>query len=284
MNSKYLHNFVDSFRNFFEYELFTEGQAYRNVTSGSLYQTSCEHSGKVAYSSPYGQFIYDSSISGANIVSGVYSGASNTFIPRGTGGLIIDHERGRILFNSGVIGNFKANYAVKDLNIYTTNASDTQLLLTTRQSFRPKFIMPTTGIDPKRTYGPMIFIKKDSSYNDGFALGGEDNTCVHFRAIVVAEADNEYLVDGVGSIFQDAARKSFLILNNPPLNRYGDIRTGSYYNYLEDISGNYDQSKLACITMSEYYRFDSTTETSLDPDYACGFIEFRCEIPRFPRI
>lgn len=282
MRPQYLHTLTDSFKNFFEYELLNEGQAFRNVTSGLLYQMPCEHSGKVSYSSPYGQWNYHAEIGLSFVPSGVYSGSSNTFIPRGSGGLIIDFERGRVLFNSGVQGTFRANYSVKDLNTYTTTVSDEQLLLTAKQNFRPKFSIPVTGIDPKRTYGPLIYIKRDSAYNEGFALGGEDNLCAHFRAVILAE--DEYIVDGVGSIFIDAARKSFLVLEDPPLNRYGDIRTGNYYNYVEDVSGHYNSTKLVCITNAEYYKFHSASEVSIDPGFYAGFIEFTCEIPRFPRV
>jgi hypothetical protein len=280
VNNSYLHNLNDSFRSFFEFELLSEGQAYRNV-SGLLYRMNDPRlpSGKVSYSTPYGQTVYDSSISGANIPTGVYSGS--TFISTGTNGLMWDHERGRAIFDSGVTGNFTATYAVKDFNIYFSSSPDAKLLFENKASFRPKFYLPTTGADPNAQYGPLIYIKRDYATNKPFAIGGEDVSCAYFRAVILS--DNERDIDGVGSIFIDAARKNFQLLSNPPLNRYGAIKTGTYYNYLEDVSSNANPTTAVCIVESDYYRFDSTTEASLNPYFYCGFIEFQCELPRFPR-
>jgi hypothetical protein len=279
MINTYLHNLNDSFRNFLEYELQTKGQAFRNV-SGLLYNMGgAEFANKITYSSPFGQWIYNSGISGANVPSGVFSGS--TFIPRGQDGLILDFERGRAIFNSGVNGTFTAAYAAKDFNFYLTSKPDARLLFENKNTFRPKFFLPSTGADPDAVYGPMIYIKRDYAKNEPFALGGEDVQCSYFRAIILS--DNEWMVDAAGSIFMDTARKNFPLLPLPPLNRYGDLRTGQSYNYLDDVNTNYDPTKLVCITEVDYYRFDAKTEVSLSPSFYAGFVEFQCELPRFPR-
>jgi hypothetical protein len=258
MINTYLHNLNDSFRNFLEYELQTKGQAFRNV-SGLLYNMGgAEFANKITYSSPFGQWIYNSGISGANVPSGVFSGS--TFIPRGQDGLILDFERGRAIFNSGVNGTFTAAYAAKDFNFYLTSKPDARLLFENKNTFRPKVFLPSTGADPDAVYGPMIYIKRDYAKNEPFALGGEDVQCSYFRAIILS--DNEWMVDAAGSIFMDTARKNFPLLPLPPLNRYGDLRTGQSYNYLDDVNTNYDPTKLVCITEVDYYRFDAKTEVS----------------------
>jgi hypothetical protein len=283
MLNQFLHNLQDSFRVWFENELLQEGSGYRNVTSGMLYKMSdprMPH--KSTYSSPYGQIVYDQSISGAFVPSGVFSGASNTFVQRGSGGLSLDFERGRAIFNSGIDGTFKANYAVKDFNIYFTTQPDAKLLFENKINFRPRFYIPPSGADPNATYGPLIYIKRDYAVNEPWALGGQDNSCSYFRAIVLS--DNEWEIDAVGSIFMDAARKNFPLLPSPPLNRSGDLRTGDYYNYLEDVNTNYNSSNVVHIASVDYYRFDAKTEVSLSPSFYAGFIEFQCELPRFPRL
>jgi hypothetical protein len=280
MINNFLHKLDDSFRNWFEYELLTKGSGYRNV-SGLLYSMKSEYVNKSTFSNPYSQFVYDASISGANIPSGVYSG-DGTFIPRGQDGLAIDFEKGRAIFNSGVQGPFTATYASKEFNIYFTTHSDAGLLFQNKINFRPKFTVTQTGIDHSKTWGPAIFIKRTDATNEPYSIGGEDCSHVGYRAIILS--DNEYDVDAVGSIFMDAARKNFSLLDNPPLNRYGDIRSGDSYNYLTDVAQNFDQRKLVCITNTDFYRFDATSETALDPSFRLGFVEFQVELPRFPRI
>lgn len=279
MKKLFIHRLSDSFRMFFEHELLDKGNAFRNV-SGLLYPVKDKSlTNKSIYSNPYGQWVYDSSISGANVPSGVY--ANNIFVPRGTG-TFIDFERGRVISNSQLAQNVTASYAVKDFNIYSSTKTDAEILYTMKQGFRQEFNLPATGLPYDNVYGPSIFLRRDSFDNDPFAFGGQDNSVANFRAVVFTK--NEYDLDAVGSIFTDSARKNFMLLDNPPLNRYGDIITGNSYNYLNDVSNNYDSSKLVHISESSYYRFSASTETSLGNDFRIGFIEFKTEISRFPRL
>ncbi len=280
MKSQFLHTLNDSFRSWFDHELTTEGRAFRNV-SGQLYRVKDDKFPNLGiYSNPYGQFIFDSSIPSANVPSGVF--INGVFTPKGTNGLILDYNGGRAIFNTPVNGTITASYAAKDFNIYSTTKSDAELIFAAKNQFRPKYEVPVTGVPSNAVFGPMIYLKRDSAFNEPFALGGQDNTKTQYRAIVLT--DNDYDLDGVGSIFMDASEKSFMLLNTPPLNRYGDIYSGNSYNYLNDVAANYNNTNLVYINDVDFYRFDSTTETSLGSQFHVGFIEFSLELPRFPRI
>lgn len=276
----FLHQLNDSFRMFFEHELLSKGSAFRNV-SGSLYQMKDrDFPNKKVYSNPYGQWVYDASIAGASIPSGVYNN-NGSFISRGSNGLIIDFERGRAISNVG-IPSVTASYAVKDFNIYTTSKGDAELIYAAKQNFRQEYDLPITGLPSDTVYGPSIFIKRDSIQNEPFAFGGQDNSIAHFRCVVMTRS--EYDLDAVGSIFTDAVQKNFLLLNNPPLNRYGDVISGNSYNYLNDVAANYDSSKLVYISEVDYYRFAATTESTLGNEFKVGFIEFTTEMARYARL
>ena len=280
MKNLFLHTLGDSFRLWMENKILTKGEAFRNI-SGTLYNVkSNDFPSKSVYSNPYGQFVYDSSVPNAYVPSGVY--INGNFVPRGTSGLILDYERGRAIFNSPITGSITATYAAKDFNVYFTTKSDEDLLFETKQQFRPMFSVPVTGVPESATYGPLIFVKRDSFYNDPFALGGMDNSVANYRAVIMGS--DLYSVDGVGSILSDTAHSSFMLLPTPPLNRYGDIYSGNSYNYTGQVYNNYINANLVYISEVDYYRFDAKVESSLGKDVYCGFVEFKLEIPRFTRV
>lgn len=263
---------------FFEHELLYKGGGFRNV-SGQLYKVNDkDFPSKNVYSNPYGQWVYDASIPNANIPSGIFNG--NTFLSRSSG-VVLDFERGRCITNLN-LNNPIQSYAVKDFNIYSTSKGDAELIYAAKQTFRPEYPLPMTGLSSDVVFGPSIFLKRDSAYNEPFAFGGQDNTVTKFRAIVFTRS--EYDLDAVGSIFMDSMNKNFMLLDNPPLNRYGDLLTGDVYNYLNDVNNNYNESNLVYIKDVDYYRFSATTETALGNEFKVGFIEFITEIARYPRI
>lgn len=279
MKNTFLHTLNDSFRTWIENRILSEGEAFRNV-SGTLYPSvSNSFPNKKVYSNPYGQWVFDSSVSGANIPSGVF--VDGTFLPRGQSGLILDFEKGRAILNSSVNGNISASYATKDFNVYFTTLSDEELLFENKTQLRPKYNTRVTGVPENATYGPLIYVKRDSFHNEPFALGGEDLSVANYRAVIIS--NDLYNLDGAGSILADSAHSSFMLLPFPVLNRYGDI-IGGNFNYTGVICENWNNSNLVYINEVEYYRFDSKVETSLGKELYCGFVEFKLELPRFPKI
>jgi hypothetical protein len=256
-----------------------EGQAYRNI-SGQLYKvTDRKNPNYSIFSNPYGQFVYDSSVSGANVPSGAY--INGNFNARGSNGLIVDYNNGRCLFTGNVNQNVTASYAVKDFNLYYTTQTDAQLVFANKQELRPKFNVQVTGVPSSAHIAPLIYIKRDFSASEPFALGGQDLTTAQYRAIVMSNDD--FALDGIGSIFTDAVRKNIMLLTGTPLNRYGDVVNGQNYNYLNAVSSQYDPNNLIWIDKVDYYRFNAETEVKVNKDVVFGFLDFTIKIPRFPR-
>lgn len=280
MNKQFLHTLNTSFGLWFEHELLQEGKAYRNI-SGSLYKTTDGNFPSYSiYSNPYGQFVYDSSISGANIISGAY--LNGNFTNRSSNGLIIDYNNGRCLFTGNINQSVTASYAIKDFNLYYTTQTDAQLVMVTKQELRPKFNVPVTGVPNNSHIAPLIYIKRDSSTNDPFAFGGQDLTTAQYRAIVMGPDD--YAVDGVGSIFMDAARKNLMLLTGTPLNRFGDFAVNNSFNYLNEVANQYNPTNLVWIDDVDFYRFNAETEVKINKDMVFAFLDFTIKIPRFPRV
>ncbi len=130
MKASFLNNLMSSFYLWLDHKILNDGEAFINY-SGSLYEDYDPNYDGISsiYSSPFRQWVYDSSIIGANIPSGVTLN-NNTFLPRGTSGLSLDFNKGRVIFDSNLVANknLSANFAFKEFNLYYTNEKDEQLL------------------------------------------------------------------------------------------------------------------------------------------------------------
>lgn len=277
MKRTFLHNLNSSFTLWFDHTLLNDGEAFRNY-SGSLYEIKDDRFASFAnYSSPFKQWVFDSSVSGAEIPSGVLLNGS--FIEKGTQGLHIDYNNGRTLFESGnPSGQVSASYSVKEFNIYRTNKSDQELVLDTKFEFNPKFGQNLGGISPTSIVAPCVFIKLKFFENEPFEFAGMDQSVVHYRCIVIAQ--NEFQLDGLGNIFVDKKDKNFLVLDKTPLNEYGDTKQKTF-NYKEEIQNNFEYNKLAYIDRVDITRMIEVDTRTLNPDMKVGFLDFEIKVARF---
>lgn len=276
MKRQFLHDLSSSFTLWFEHTLLKEGQAFTN-TSGSLYNTrDSVFSSYTIYASPYKQWVYDSSISGAIIPSGIYVG--NTFVPRGDHGMRIDYQNGRVMWPTGSSNwNVSGAYAVKDFNIYRTTSSEEDLLFNNKFVFNPKFPQGLTGIDANAIVLPAIFLKLTNSSNNAFEFGGTDETTAHMRAIILS--NTEFDVDAVGNIFTDQKYNNFPLFPKTPLNEFNDVK-GGYYNYNDYLNTYFAYNKIPYISQVGYSRLLTVGVNSIDPNLDVGFLDFEIKQPR----
>jgi hypothetical protein len=213
---------------FLDHKICSEGEGFTNY-SGLIYSINNNYFSYETYALPFKQIIADSSISGANIMSGVY--INNNFTTVGNNGLVgINHYRGQTYFTGVVNGTLNGNYAIKDFNIYLTNKSEEEILFKTQFEIRPKTAQSITGLADNTETIPCIFIKNNGGENEPFAFGGVDNTRVDIRCIVLA--DNLYNLDAVCSILRDSAHEFVYTIksNELGLDNLGNFTSG-YYNY-----------------------------------------------------
>jgi hypothetical protein len=277
MVNQFIHSVNNSFKLFLEHEILQKGESYRNNSGQLYYSQDARMPNSGTYANPYGQFVYDSSISGANIITGAYIG--NTFLTQGQSGMVIDYN-GRIILPFKTNQTVTASYAVKDFNIYSTAKSEDKLIYNTKLKFRPKYNVPKSGLPPVGEIAPCIYLKQTNSRNEPFAFAGQDNSIYNFRAIVMA--DNEYMLDGIGGIFQDLNDRVCQILPTNPFNRYGGLVSGTY-NYSNDVNDNQDPNQYLYIE-SSFDRFDTDIENELDLNIYLGIADFSLSIARFPRV
>lgn len=104
MKQTFSHTLLGSFYLWFDHYLLSTGEAFSNETTIFYPSTDASLPGYVTYASPYKQLVYDSSIPGANVLSGVAPINTEQFIGRGTSGLMFDYQNGRIFSNLAVSG------------------------------------------------------------------------------------------------------------------------------------------------------------------------------------
>ena len=282
MKETFSHKLFSSFLLWFDYQLLKNGEAYVNQT-GIFYPTVDESLPDYSiYTCPYKQLVYDSSIAGANIISGVHPVGSSSFKNRGTSGLSIDFQNGRVLLNSGVNlpSGFSGSFAKKEFNTYITNFDSSQFIFESVMGNNPNIEITPTGI-PSRVYAaPCAILNLANSLNNGFAFGGEDKTTSTIRAVIISQ--NLWQQDGVLSLFRDTNNLPFPIIpsNEIPINYLGDLKTG-YYNY-ENLVSTY-QAPGQMPWIEKVYSSKTSEDANKNGNYYVSFLEFDINAVRIPR-
>lgn len=245
MVPQYNHILLTSFYLWLDYKLCNDQQAFITRT-GLLYPQSDPSLGSTyAYASPYKQWIYDSSVTGAVVPSGFYN-AQGQFLTRSSG-LVIDFINGRVLSATNLGGPLSGIFCTKEINLYQSNERVVNWWMENVYATNPDLSYTQTGNDPNRFYAPCIIITASQGNNRPFALGGVDDTHKTFRLYTITR-DN-YLQEAVGSYISDLDRRYIPFGNyaDMPINTYGDLKTGyfSYQNIMQEYGftgGLYIQS------------------------------------------
>lgn len=279
MKPQYQHNITTSFALWLDHHLLDKGEAYTNKT-GKLYYYSDPRVSSTykVFGSPHKQWVFDSSITGATIPSGVY--VSGVFKNRNNG-VVLDFINGRALVSGTTTGvNVTGSYSVKDFNIYLSNENEEDLILENNIEANSKFPQTGTYIAPYDESFPAIYVLSDGNKNTPFAFGGEDETRSLMRAVVFAESS--YQLDGVLSLFSDSTQKVFKLkdFTDFPITEYGDIKSGTYS--FDDYYTNPDVT-------TELYIDDVTASklrdrSKLGSKAYVGFLDFEIIKYRYPRV
>ncbi|MEY4342271.1 MAG: hypothetical protein RL736_61 [Pseudomonadota bacterium] len=282
MKASYLNNLTSSFFLWLDHEVLSRGEAFINYT-GKLYATTDPNfnNNTSIYGSPFKQWVYDSSINGAIIPSGVYS--NNTFIPRGQSGLAIHYNYGRVIFNNNVVqnNNLTARYSLKEFNIYYTDEREEKLLFEKSNTITPRVTTVTGTLNSIDLPYPCIFFKLKSNENKPFAFGGLDTTENLITCTVLAK--DIFSLDSVTSILADSARKVFPVFESDmlPFNYLGDLKLGTSFNYTDLCSQNLNN--LVYIDRVSVSKFDEFTNLFVNKKCMAAIVDFELKSIRKPR-
>jgi hypothetical protein len=266
----------------FDHTLIKKGEAFSNYSS-EFYPITNIFNGYYSYGAPFRNLIRDESITGANIISGVY--LNNTFITTGVSGLVaINADQGQLYFNADQSSHtISGNYAVKDYGIYLTNENEEKILFETKFNLNPKTIESPTGLPINAQTYPAIYLKNNGGNNEPLAFGGLDNTNINVRAIVIS--DSIFSMDAVTSIFKDVVRTYIPLIqpNEMPFNSLNGLKSG--YNYDLLTTGRAGTSN--SVYIKNVYVSKNVVNRSqyqdLNPEAISSFIDFELEIYRYPR-
>ncbi len=244
-----------------------KGQAYINNTSRLYYQSDSRlGTGYVTYAAPFKSFVWDSGVSGAQIINSV-SGSIGT-MSRGTG-MKVDFVNGRVIMDASVgkTAIISGSYAFKELNVYFTNQTQEQMVFSDKYYLNSRFGnelptgAPPNNWDPRlKAYNmvtPCIFVTIAHTENEPFAFGG--TYCTKAAVTLNVLAENSSQLEGVLSLLADAKDVIFPQIETSqwPLNAYGDYKSG--YNYQTILQNN-------CAGNNQYWITD--VRTSKVSDYA----------------
>lgn len=221
-------NLLTSFLLCIDHELQYKGEAYTNY-SGSFYPVQTKIAGKYAYAAPFRQLVNDTSISGANVLSGVY--LNGNFVTIGQSGLsMINHDLGTVYFNSGLPVNTSVSgrYAIKDFSIQYTDQLEYKLLFETKYVTNSLFNQTLSGLASDVKTCPAIFLKPRITENKGFSFGGLDDNNFKIRAILIA--DKEFQRISACNILKNMNLRTFNVTASTPFDYLGNY-TGLNYNY-----------------------------------------------------
>jgi hypothetical protein len=279
MIEQFHHKFTNSFFLWFDNYLLTKGQAYTNTT-GTFFNYTDERlpTGYKTFGSAYKQWVNDSSIAGATIPSGVY--VNGTYSGRNST-LVLDFENGRAISTQIATGaSVTGSFAVKDFNVYFSNETEEDLIVENKYDINSRIILNDESyIRPYAQVIPAIFLSLDSVSNQGFALGGMEETSISAKAVILAE--NNYQLDGALSIFADSRNEVFpmIPMSGHPVNEYGDLKTG-YYSYA-NLKSQYGTNTNFYINTAITSKLTDRVRKSLANDIYVGFVDFEIQQHRY---
>ena len=287
MIEQYHHKLTNSFMLWFDNYLLTKGQAYTNHTAVKLEHYSDDRidSNYKAYGSPYKQWVFDSSVSGALIPDGVTVGNTPTgsydSLVSGREGMALDFDNGRALIKtSNENYEVTADFSVKDFNLYFTNETEEDLIVENKYTINSR--VPSAGFGPIEPYDqviPAVFFNTNTSNNKGFAFGGMEETTTTITATVMSE--DSYMLDGVLSIFNDSKNESIALIpiSEHPFNEFNDLKEGSF-DY-EDLSKIHNKCGSLYVNNVNTSKLTDRARKSLSNNIFVGFIDFEIQQHRF---
>lgn len=268
------HRILSSLKEFLRYRISTELSAFQNKTVTLYENNSVRIANKAVYSSPYAQWCYDTSVTGANVPTQVSDGKDRD------DGAIFDFNNGRVLLPSANTGlSLTANVAVNEFNYYISTKSDQKFISETKFDTLYDLSVANAPIMPDSLIAPCVVFKFRSTKTEDFTLGGGRMDEWMARAIVVCFNEMEAL--GVQRVIRNYIGRYFPILDDDdtPLNEYGDLKNPSW-NYAPFLNEN-DPSKLAFIESGEITALEIDSFSRKNPGIIVYLASLKIKVPNF---
>ncbi|REK60344.1 MAG: hypothetical protein DWQ49_05920 [Bacteroidetes bacterium] len=297
MKAQFDNQVMSSFLLWFDNKLLDKGEGFTNH-SGLFYDMTDKWNfgdNYNVYNAPFKQFVYDTSINSATVMTGVtvtdsvdgqvsYNlDSAEVFAINPTEGQVIlktDEFAGNITQVSG-------SYAIKEFSVKLTSEPEEKLLFETDFKLKPKVTQTiNTGLFEDQQSYPVIFLKHNGSVNNPGAFGGQEFTSIDIRAIVLT--NSQFTLDGICSIFRDTDDDNFYLFDADefPFNYVGSYNNDTVFNYSNTISGvNLGGPKgmyIKNVTVAKYSAGSLNDYKSINANIYAALIDFEVEKYRLP--
>jgi len=219
---------ISNFLLFLDHSIQKFGDAYA-ARSSLFYPITSDLANLYAYSAPFQGFCNDTSITGANVLSGVY--VNGTYTPVGSGGLTaINHYKGVVYFSSPLASNavVSGNYSVKEFPVVLSDQPEWNLILNANAVDDNSKPPTTTGANYNDQPVPVVYVVIKGQENQPFGFQKIDDSRIDLRCVIIT--NNEFQNVGVASILKNTFESHMPMLTNLPFTQNG-LNTGLAYNY-----------------------------------------------------
>lgn len=233
---------LSSFKEFLSYQLQNELRAFKNTTVSLYpYSGSRKFKNKTVYSTNKAQWLYDSSLSGVQIPSGIDG------LERGQSGLSFDFKNGRVMVDSGVQLTGQLNVSVPDFNFYITTLPINKIIAENNFGVYPDFTQKIPRSDS--LIAPCIIVGINNASNKQHFVGGIQKSNLTIQ-IVGLSSNLSHLI-GLQKIVRDLQDQVFPLLSLIPFDELNDLKS-EYWNYtwVQDWLG--EQSNLVLVENSKF--------------------------------
>jgi hypothetical protein len=248
-------------------------------------ETMDVEAGLDTYYAPSKQLVSDAIPSGDNAV--YINGARYGQTSQGSKLLTIDHYDGRVILNPTHYGtnlDISGDFAKKDINLYITNENEEQLILESDFILAgddETYMQSVSGLNDLRYVIPAAFISLNSTQNEPYGFGGEDDTKQSIRLVCIG--DSNYSLDGMLSLCRDLARESFPVLS------YGEFPYGEYWHIKKTgysftgIEKEKEDGKFAYVEEAVTSKLFDRSNSKIPRSLRVGFADIQISNIRYPR-
>jgi hypothetical protein len=264
------HKILSSFKEYASNKILNDLQAYKNKTVTLYENTDNRVKNKVVYSSPFAQWVYNSSVSGAQIPT-----VTSDAVGR-PGGAIFDFVNGRVFRTTGQTGlSLTTNVSVNEINFYISSKSDERFISETKFETLYDLATANTFIQPDSVIAPCIFFKFRRTDREEIGFGGLNMNRWSVRLIAITlDLD---MMTGIQNVARNMIGKHFPLLSTTPLNEFGDLKS-TPWNY-NTLAAAASQDSILFIEDGVFVNLEIDSFSHNNPNLLVSMATFEIKLP-----
>lgn len=272
MKNLFLHDFQSSFFLWANHQITDKAEAWGSGSGSLALYNDKKLSGYYCYQGPRKPWIADASIAAPITGIGVGTGVM-------TSGYHVDYQNGRIISQTNLGTGVYVKYNYQEVSVELNSSSEQSIIFENKFVENQRFYQQKGQVPPDTYVTPIVFLSVDHHENTPFSFGGEDETKVFAKAVVICENDQQR--EAILSVFSDSSNTNFPAIpaDNFPYNAFFDAPSG--YNY-ENLKAQYADD-VYVIDKVKASRMSRTAQAEIPQNLSVGFVDFQICKLRYPR-